>query len=118
MFNAKKSLLIIYKCTWRKPPDSNIYVNNVKVPFSVKIYSNSMHQNVLLILTTNLICTLLILNMLTLILEMYCSINTAPHSMAVKFTQCCMDDIYIAWRVATCYMQSVDYSLKITSTFS
>ncbi len=32
MFNAKKSLLIIYKCTRRKPPDPNIYINNVKVP--------------------------------------------------------------------------------------
>ncbi len=32
MFNAKKSLLIIYKCTWRKPPNPNIYINNVKVP--------------------------------------------------------------------------------------
>ncbi len=27
-----KSLLIIYKCTQRKPPDPNIYINNVKVP--------------------------------------------------------------------------------------
>ncbi len=32
MFNVKKSLLIIYKCTWRKHPDPNIYINNVKVP--------------------------------------------------------------------------------------
>ncbi len=32
MFNAKKSHLIIYKCTQRKPPDPNIYINNVKVP--------------------------------------------------------------------------------------
>ncbi len=32
MVNAKKSLLIIYKCIQRKPPDSNIYINNVKVP--------------------------------------------------------------------------------------
>ncbi len=31
MFNAKKSLLIIYKCTWKKPTDPNIYINNVKV---------------------------------------------------------------------------------------
>ncbi len=43
-FNAKKSLLIIYKCIWGKPPDPNIYTNNVKVPrineviISVKIY--------------------------------------------------------------------------------
>ncbi len=50
-------------------------------------------SNVLLILTTNVICALLILNMLTLILEMCCSINTALHSMAVK-------EIYFAWRVA------------------
>ncbi len=32
MFNAKKSLVIIYKCTRTKPPDPNIYINNVKVP--------------------------------------------------------------------------------------
>ncbi len=32
MFNGKKSLLIIYKCTWRKHPDPTIYINNVKVP--------------------------------------------------------------------------------------
>ncbi len=32
MFNAKKSLLIIYKCTRGKLPDPNIYINNVKVP--------------------------------------------------------------------------------------
>ncbi len=32
IFNAKKSLLIIYKCTQRKPPDPNIYINNVNVP--------------------------------------------------------------------------------------
>ncbi len=31
MFNAKKSILIIYKCTQRKPPDLNIYTNNVSV---------------------------------------------------------------------------------------
>ncbi len=49
---------------------------------------SSMHQNVLLILTTNVICTLLILNMLTLIFEMCCSINTALHSMTVKFSPC------------------------------
>ncbi len=32
MFNAKKSLLSIYKYTWEKPPDPNIYINNVRVP--------------------------------------------------------------------------------------
>ncbi len=32
MFNVKKSLLIIYKCTWRKPPDPYMYINNVKFP--------------------------------------------------------------------------------------
>ncbi len=32
MFNAKKSLLIIYKCTQGKLPDLKIYINNVKVP--------------------------------------------------------------------------------------
>ncbi len=32
MFNAKKSLLIIYRCTRRKPRDPNIYINNVKLP--------------------------------------------------------------------------------------
>ncbi len=31
MFNANKRLLIIYKCTRSKPPDPNIYINNVKV---------------------------------------------------------------------------------------
>ncbi len=30
IFNAKKSLLIIYKCTRWKRPDPNIYINNVK----------------------------------------------------------------------------------------
>ncbi len=33
MFNANKSLLIICKCTWRKPPVPNIYINNRKVPY-------------------------------------------------------------------------------------
>ncbi len=105
MFNANKRLLIIYKCTRRKPRDPNIYINNVKIPrvnevihlghnISVKIFLNSMHQNVLLILTANVICTLLILNMLTLILEMCCSINTALHSMAVKFTPC----LTVVWK--------------------
>ncbi len=32
MFNAKKSLLIKYKCTRRKPSDPNIYINNIKIP--------------------------------------------------------------------------------------
>ncbi len=89
MFNAKKSLLIIYKCTHRKPPDPNIYINNVKVPcVNEVIHLGHNLQNVLLILTANVICTFLILNMLILILEMYCSIHTALHSMAVKFSPC------------------------------
>ncbi len=32
-FNGKKSILIIYRCIWGKPPYPNIYINNVKVPF-------------------------------------------------------------------------------------
>lgn len=32
MFNGKKSMLIIYKCTRVRPPDPNITINNVKVP--------------------------------------------------------------------------------------
>ncbi len=73
MFNAKKSHLIIYKCTWRKPPDPNIYINNVKVPLVNEVIHLCHYlsedifkfnaSNVLLILTTNVICTLVILNM-------------------------------------------------------
>ncbi len=37
MFNAKKSILIIYKCTREKPPDPNIYINNVKVPNVIEV---------------------------------------------------------------------------------
>ncbi len=32
LFNGKKSLLIIYKCTKSQPPDLGIVLNNVKVP--------------------------------------------------------------------------------------
>ncbi len=32
LFNGKKSLLIIYKCTKSQPPDLGIVINNVKVP--------------------------------------------------------------------------------------
>ncbi len=31
VFNEKKNLLIIYKCTQGKPPDPNIYINNVTI---------------------------------------------------------------------------------------
>ncbi len=36
---------------------------------------------------------------------MCCSINTALHSIAVKFSPCltvCVEEIYIVWRVAIC----------------
>ncbi len=32
LFNGKKSLLIIYKCTRSQPPDPGIVINNVRVP--------------------------------------------------------------------------------------
>ncbi len=32
LFNGKKSLLIIYKCTRSQPPDQGIVINNVTVP--------------------------------------------------------------------------------------
>ncbi len=32
LFNGKKSLLIIYKCTRSQPPDLGIVINNVRVP--------------------------------------------------------------------------------------
>ncbi len=32
LFNGKKSLLIIYKCTKSQPPNPGIVINNVRVP--------------------------------------------------------------------------------------
>ncbi len=32
IFNCKKNLLIIYKCTRSQPPNPGIVINNVKVP--------------------------------------------------------------------------------------
>ncbi len=32
LFNGKKSLLIIYKCTRSHPPDPGIVINNLRVP--------------------------------------------------------------------------------------
>ncbi len=32
LFNSKKSLLIIYKCTRSHPPNPGIVINNVRVP--------------------------------------------------------------------------------------
>ncbi len=37
IFNAKKSLLIIYKCTRRKPPVPKFYINNDKVPHANEV---------------------------------------------------------------------------------
>ncbi len=65
-----------------------------QVIISMKLYLNSMHENLLLILTTNVICILLILNTLTLILEMCCSINTALHSVAVNVSPC----LTVVWK--------------------
>ncbi len=68
-----------------------------------------MHQNVLLILTVDVICTLLILNMLTLILEMCCSINTGfIGSQVFPMFNSCLEEIYIVWRVA---MQSLESTM-------
>ncbi len=33
MFNAKTNILIIYKYKQRKPPNPDVYINNVKVPY-------------------------------------------------------------------------------------
>ncbi len=104
MFNAKKSLLIIYKCTGGKLPDPNIYINNVKLPsineaihlchnLSEDIFKFNASKCVAT-LTANAIYTLLILYMLNLILEMCCSINTVLHSMAVMFSLC----LTVVWK--------------------
>ncbi len=37
MFNAKKGILIIYKCTWGKPPEHHIYIHNVQIPCSIDV---------------------------------------------------------------------------------
>ncbi len=67
MFNAKKSLLIIYKCTRTKPPDPNIYINNVKVsPVNEVIHlGHNLSEDIfkfnaskcVAILTADVICT-------------------------------------------------------------
>ncbi len=57
-----------------------------------------MQQNVLLILNTNVICTLLILSMLTELFHKYCTAFYG--SNVLPMFNSCTEEIYIVWRVA------------------
>ena len=47
-FNGKKSELIIYKCSQLNPPDSGIFINNVRVPRKEKVthLGHDLYENV------------------------------------------------------------------------
>ncbi len=113
LFNGKKSLLMIYKCTKNCPPDPAITINDVQVPqvhevihLGHKLSDDIIRLtllNVLKILIDSQIFVLQILSIPTLILEMpYFRIIALLFygSQILPLFGNCMEDIYTAWRIA------------------
>ncbi len=97
IFNAKKSLLIIYKCTWRKPPDPNVYINNVKVACvnGVIRLGHILNEDIFKFNASKCVANFNIRNVL---FNKYCT--TFYSSQVLPMFNTYMEEVYIAWRVA------------------
>ncbi len=123
MFNEKKSLLIIYKCTRRKPPDPNIYINNVKVPCVNEVIhlGYNLSKYIFKFNASKCVadfyrqCNMYFANfkyvnsnIRNVLFHKYCTAFYG--SQVLLMFNSCMEEIYIAWRVATCRVWRVPWT--------
>ncbi len=122
-FNAKKSPLILYKCTRRKPPDPNIYINNVKVPCVNEVIhlGHNLSEDIFKFNASKCVsdfnrqCNMYFANfkyansnIRNVLFHKYC---TAFYGRQVlPMFNSCMEEIYIAWRVAICRVWRVPWT--------
>ncbi len=119
MFNAEKNLLIIYK--W-KPPDPNIYINNIKVPCvnEVIYLRHNISGDIFKFNTSKYVadfnrqCNMYFANfkyansnIRKVLFHKYC---TAFYDNQVLPMFNCIEEIYIAWRVAICRVWRVPWT--------
>ncbi len=123
MFNAKKSLSIMYKCTWRKHPDPNIYINNIKVPRVNEVIhiGHNLSEDVFkfhalkYVSDFNRQCNMYFANfkyansnIRNVLFHKYCTAFYG--SQILHMFNSCMEEIYIAWRVARCRVWRVPWT--------
>ncbi len=122
MFNAKKSILIIYKCTWRKPPDPNMYINNGKVPHMNEVVHN-LSDDIFNFNASKRVADFnsqynmyfanfkyANSNIRNVLFHKYCTVFYG--SQVLPMFNSCMEEIYIAWTVAIQSLESpIDNSL-------
>ncbi len=113
MFNTKKSLLIIYKCTWRKSADPNIYIDNAKVPLVNEVihFGHNLSEDIFKLNASKCVayfnrqCNMYFANfkyansnIRNVVFHKY---RTSLYcSQVVPIFNSCMEEIYIAWRLA------------------
>ncbi len=113
MFNAKESLLIIYKSIWSEPPDPNIYIKNVKVPHVNEVIhlGNNLSEDIFKFNASKCVAdfncqfnmyfanfTYVDSNIRNVLFHKYCS--AIYGSQVPSMFNSCIEEIYIAWRVA------------------
>ncbi len=113
MFNAKKCLLIIYKCTRRKHPDPNIYINNVKVQRVNEVIQlgHNLSENIFKFNASKCVADFnhqsniyfanfeyANSNIRNVLFHKFCTAFYG--SQVLPMFNSCTEEIYIAWRVA------------------
>ncbi len=113
MFNSKKSLLIIYKCTWRKPPGPNIYINNVKIPHVNEVIhlGHNLSEDIFKFYASKCVadfnhkCNMYFANfkyansnIRNVLFHKYCTAFYG--NQVLPMFNSCVEEIYIAWRVS------------------